>query len=52
MPAGCHAGEGGGGGALPFTGLNALVLLAAGAIAAGLGLTLTAAGSLRRRPQV
>jgi hypothetical protein len=52
MPAGCHlGGDSGGGGALPFTGLDAMVLVAVGAIAAGLGLALTAAGSMRRRPQ-
>jgi hypothetical protein len=52
MPAGCTSGGGGGGGgALPFTGLDVMVLIAVGAIAGGLGLALTAAGSMRRRPQ-
>jgi hypothetical protein len=52
MPAGCHAGgQDGGGGALPFTGFDAMLLVAVSTIAAGLGLTVTAAASMRRRPQ-
>jgi hypothetical protein len=53
MPAGCHlGGDTGGGGALPFTGLDATLLIAIGSIAAGIGIALTAAGSMRRRNQV
>jgi hypothetical protein len=53
MPAGCPTSSGGdnGGGALPFTGMDLLVLVAIAAIAGGLGLGLTAAAGLGRRPQ-
>jgi hypothetical protein len=54
MPAGCPTSSGGdsGGGALPFTGLNLVVLLAIAIITGGVGLGLTAAAGLGRRPQV
>ena len=53
--AGCPTGGGSGGpaagGALPFTGSDLSVLIGIASLAGGLGLALTTAGNLRRRPQ-
>jgi hypothetical protein len=53
MKKGCPVAAGNnGGGALAFTGLNALILLGIAALTVGFGLALTTVGNLRRRPRM
>jgi hypothetical protein len=53
MPAGCHAGGvAGDGGALPFTGLDTMALVAMASIIAGRGVLMTTAGNIRTRALV